>query len=873
MVELKERCLLSVSCYLRRFESSDGGTVDSSHNFSEMSSLHSRQDREMPPAFETRTGKAFNAKASILERHTLPYPPLVAAPPVVSNGRGTHEVHDTAVNESRRAIYKESSRSLPANITGHKPSSAMASSRAVASRDALDDKRDGFLRDRGMGDVSQLYPVKPASASMASRTASASAASRSHVCEEPIAEDPNSSPSAKLDEAVSRIIKTLRLKSSSIAGFPVSKLEGIISVVPSSNSYNSTSNLSASSEPLFIQDIERRARAEASGKYLPGPVPGERLNDGSSPGRLLTKTNSKAEDLDSVKVSFAFAAHALRLANAKRLASVSSRLDAAAVSKFGTSEKEKEGRVNSGSASNSEINESQKSESDSQDDEEACTPVALVEPSSTKITSEKLFSEHKLQPAQTQKSRFSQMTQPLPLFAERCPDVPLLPESGAYATLERPIHLDSTPLREFFDESNPAEKILQRYEGFCAARHQAYSETPDRNNLVFDANVMVIDESLFYDPEDSGCTKPVPSLVFTGKFESGNLRRVFRVGCYEYNLFLSYDVLTQGHTQWYYFRATGMKKGIKYTFHIVNLLKKKSLYQSGLMPLLYSNKAALATGMGWHRAGVPLAYGMNKVKRKAKKNFVTFTFSMTFPFADDTCYIAHCYPYRYSDLLRHLGEFEKEDAGRFLRKRVMCDTIGGNEVHLLTITDRTTPDLNSKPVVLLTARVHPGETNASWMMLGTLKYLLSPEAHELRRIYVFKLVPMLNVDGVIVGNYRCSLSGHDLNRRYHNPDARKHAEIYMLKKVVQGIKETQNIALYIDYHGHSCKAGFFFYGCDHSFVKSKNGPLHQRPDEEKVFPWLVQQNAEAFVYKDCSFSIKKSKETTGRYAVNEPVYL
>jgi hypothetical protein len=91
----------------------------------------------------------------------------------------------------------------------------------------------------------------------------------------------------------------------------------------------------------------------------------------------------------------------------------------------------------------------------------------------------------------------------------------------------------------------------------------------------------------------------------------------------------------------------------------------------------------------------------------------------------------------------------------------------------------------------------------------------------------------------------------------------------MLKKVVQGIKETQHIALYIDYHGHSCKPGFFFYGCDHSFVKSKNGPINHRQEEEKVFPWLVQQNAEAFVYKDCSFSIKKSKETTGRYVTDE----
>ena len=32
--------------------------------------------------------------------------------------------------------------------------------------------------------------------------------------------------------------------------------------------------------------------------------------------------------------------------------------------------------------------------------------------------------------------------------------------------------------------------------------------------------------------------------------------------------------------------------------------------------------------------------------------------------------------------------------------------------------------------------------------------------------FIFKIIPMLNPDGVIVGNYRCSLAGRDLNRNY-----------------------------------------------------------------------------------------------------------
>lgn len=39
-----------------------------------------------------------------------------------------------------------------------------------------------------------------------------------------------------------------------------------------------------------------------------------------------------------------------------------------------------------------------------------------------------------------------------------------------------------------------------------------------------------------------------------------------------------------------------------------------------------------------------------------------------------------------------------------------------------------------------------------------------PVAATLRASFIFKIVPMLNPDGVVNGNYRCSLTGVDLNR-------------------------------------------------------------------------------------------------------------
>ena len=61
-------------------------------------------------------------------------------------------------------------------------------------------------------------------------------------------------------------------------------------------------------------------------------------------------------------------------------------------------------------------------------------------------------------------------------------------------------------------------------------------------------------------------------------------------------------------------------------------------------------------------------------------------------------------------------------------------------------------DLNILPVRLLPGILHylTGDTEA---------------AETLRKLFIFKIVPMLNPDGVIVGNTRCNLAGADLNRQ------------------------------------------------------------------------------------------------------------
>lgn len=133
----------------------------------------------------------------------------------------------------------------------------------------------------------------------------------------------------------------------------------------------------------------------------------------------------------------------------------------------------------------------------------------------------------------------------------------------------------------------------------------------------------------------------------------------------------------------------------------------------------------------------------------------------------------------------------------------------------------------------------------------------SREAEAVREQFVFKVIPMLNPDGVINGNYRCSLVGADMNRRWKKPHKIIHPVVYNAKRLIKSFASNFKCELICDLHGHSRKKNIFMYGCN----------IKDEPHICKLFPYILSKASNVFHFPYCKFNVAKSKEATMRVAL------
>ena len=127
-------------------------------------------------------------------------------------------------------------------------------------------------------------------------------------------------------------------------------------------------------------------------------------------------------------------------------------------------------------------------------------------------------------------------------------------------------------------------------------------------------------------------------------------------------------------------------------------------------------------------------------------------------------------------------------------------------------------NLREKNIIVITARTNPGESPSSFVMKGLIDKLLNfEESNEwgnyLRENFYFVIVPMVNIDGVSMGNSRCSLAGNDLTGTWDKPDRFIHPEVFYTKKLLEKLKKDNNIVFFTEMHTNYYNTDCYVLGC------------------------------------------------------------
>lgn len=149
--------------------------------------------------------------------------------------------------------------------------------------------------------------------------------------------------------------------------------------------------------------------------------------------------------------------------------------------------------------------------------------------------------------------------------------------------------------------------------------------------------------------------------------------------------------------------------------------------------------------------------------------------------------IALCYPYGPSEL-----DLLVSDSDGYWQ----ADTIGvsQNSRPVVRLSNDYGEPGASRPGVYLVARQHSGETPGSWVLDGLLRHM----AENKGRAPLVWAVPLVNIDGVVQGDYGKDNFPHDLNRAWGTPPMRH--EVLVISRDIRRWRSRCDPRLGMDFH-------------------------------------------------------------------------
>lgn len=353
--------------------------------------------------------------------------------------------------------------------------------------------------------------------------------------------------------------------------------------------------------------------------------------------------------------------------------------------------------------------------------------------------------------------------------------------------------------------------ILHKY--FSSMKFYNYNVDPTKAQVSAFTSNMNINKNLEKRPF-VGMRPGIASnfLQFESKFENGNLDRVVVLSEKEYDLYVRSDTNAKKRFSWFYFSVSNCKGKGTIRFNVINLTDSRVLYDLGMKPVVSKDKKE------WDSFCVEnVEYSASKINDYLKvrygSNYYMLSFEINFN-EEDKIWIARSIPYSYSQLLKSLAGFS---ASGYIKHNQLCKTIGGLHVPKLTITNFEIPKKRKK-YVLIAARYNPGETCSSFVIEGIIQFLLSDstEAQECRNSLIFKLVPMCNPEGVVIGNSRSTVTGMSIHHKHSEFTEIFSTETKYFKKLAYKLQSRLGIYLYLEVAGSFTNFGSFFHNSKNS---------------------------------------------------------
>ncbi len=235
--------------------------------------------------------------------------------------------------------------------------------------------------------------------------------------------------------------------------------------------------------------------------------------------------------------------------------------------------------------------------------------------------------------------------------------------------------------------------------------------------------------------------------------------------------------------QWFNFRLSG-EVGEQYVLNIMNA--GKASYLAG-----WEDYQAVASYDREYWFRLPTSYKEGKL-------------TITAELACESIQIAYFAPYSYE---RHQDLLAAVQVHPLACLEHLGETLDKRDLTLVKVGNGD----SKKRSIWITARQHPGETMAEWLVEGLLNSLLdedNPTAKLLLEKANFYIVPNMNPDGSVRGHLRTNAVGTNLNREWANPSLEKSPEVF---HVINKMEET-GVDLFYDVHGDEALPYVFLAG-------------------------------------------------------------